>query len=146
MLLKCEIEAQSYGRLNVSKLRISKLDCCDASISPQLTITASVNKKCPNWGSILNCNYQIQMNSNCPQGRNFGSISKNMKKHAFKSSILWFQKIILVYCLPAVPKRPIPGWKWSPDWYLKLKYATFEGGFFHVFMDKKDLNFLWKIL
>ena len=34
---------------------------------------------------------------------------------------------------------PIPGWKWSPDWYLKLKYATFEGGFFHVFMGKKNI-------
>ena len=65
MLLKWDIEAQSYGRLNVSKLRISKLDCCDAWIFPHLTITASVNKKVSNSGSTLNCTYQNQMNSNC---------------------------------------------------------------------------------
>ena len=65
MLLKWDIEAQSYGRSNVSKLRISKLDCCDAWIFPQLTITASVNKKVSNSGSTLNCTYQNQMNSNC---------------------------------------------------------------------------------
>ena len=45
MLLKCDIEAQSYGRLYVSKLRISKFDCCDVWIFPQLTITGSLNKK-----------------------------------------------------------------------------------------------------
>ena len=65
MLLKWDIEAQSYGRSNVSKLRISKLDCCDAWIFPQLTVTASVNKKVSNSGSTLNCTYQNQMNSNC---------------------------------------------------------------------------------
>ena len=65
MLLKWDIEAQSYGRSNVSKLRISKLDCCDAWILPQLTVTASVNKKVSNSGSTLNCTYQNQMNSNC---------------------------------------------------------------------------------
>ena len=44
-------------------------------------------------------------------------------------------------------------WKWAfwavqagsiPKKYLKLKYATFEGGFFHICMGKKYFNFSWK--
>ena len=90
MLLKWDIEAQSYGRLNVSKLRISKLDCCDASISPQLTITASVNKKCPNWGSILNCNYQIQI---VLKVEILGQLVKTWKNTLSKVAYFGFKKL-----------------------------------------------------
>ena len=114
MLLKWDIEAQSYGRLNVSKLRISKLACCDASIFSQLTITASVNKKGWNLGSNLNSlsNHKTQIVHefwsslvqvlNCPCVTiitNAGLLSKPLNNYSSQKSRNWIKLINKTYII-----------------------------------------------